>query len=406
MSKKIISILLVAVMLFSFTSVAVSAEDPAPEEPNAPEYVISQNIKIAISGKDKFTGGTGALVPFNVSIDVIDKDVVPMDGATAENTYTITEIKWKDSNGVETIYNEEDKEAFFKLFEPYTEMKDDEEVTKYPEGAFDISFDIEFTHKEVFGELSYQAIIDGFSSPPDIGIDIGGTEIPTSKTSTVTKVESFPTIKSHGNIKTSDEMYYLDSEFIDLDGTSIDIVTTADISGTVSFSNATKHAFVTYPDFDKPLTADTKEIAIFFKGIRLSTIPVKVNHDWGTGPVSITTDKYTDTKPGYHATVCNGCGQATNALPHRPRIEVDENGNPVLDEDGNQKIAWVSNNDASFVGNGTASVDCIDCGATLTKDVIGSAQFNTAFANYHFLLVIFEYINLILRIITTAFPNA
>ena len=89
MSKKIISILLVAVMLFSFTSVAVSAEDPAPEEPNAPEYVISQNIKIAISGKDKFTGGTGALVPFNVSIDVIDKDVVPMDGATAENTYTI-----------------------------------------------------------------------------------------------------------------------------------------------------------------------------------------------------------------------------------------------------------------------------------------------------------------------------
>lgn len=405
MSKKIISILLVAVMLFSFTSVAVSAEDPAPET-KEPEYVITQTIKVGITDKDKFTGGAGALVPFKVSVDVIDKNVVPMDGSTAENSYTIKEIKWIGKDGKEIIYTEETKEELFEALAPYTEKNSDgEEVTKYRDGAFDITFDIEFVDKEVFGELAYQVIVDGFSAPPDIGIDLGGAEIPTSKTSIVTVVKSFPTIKSYSNIKTSEKMHYYDSEFIDLDGTSIDIVTTADISGTVSFSNATKHAFVTYPDFDEHLTVDTKEIAIFFKGIRFSTIPVKVEHDWSTGPVSITTDKYTANKPGYHATVCNGCGEAKDALPHRPRLAVDENGNPILDENGNQKIAWESNNDATFTNNGTASVDCIDCGATLTTDVMGSAQFNTAFANYHFLLVIFEYINLILRIIGAAGVN-
>lgn len=398
MSKKIISILLVAVMLFSFTSVAVSAEEPVPEE-KVPEYVIPLKTNISISDKDKFTGGTGALVPFKVSVDVIDKGVVPMDGATAENSYTIKEIKWTAGDGTQTVYNEEEKEAFFELLAPYTVEVDGEEVTKYPEGAFDISFDIEFSDKEVFGELSYQVIIDGFSSPPDIGIDLGGAEIPTSKTSSVTKVDSFPTIKSYSNIHASDRMHYVDSEYIDLNGTSIDIVTTADISGTVSFGNASKHGFVTYPDFDKPLTVDTKEIAVFFMGIRLRTIPVVVEHDWANGLVSITTDKYTANKPGYHAVVCNGCGAAKDPLPHRPKLAVDENGNPILDEDGNQVEAWESNNDATFTGNGTASVECIDCGATLTKDVMGSAQFNTVFANYHFLLVIFEYINLLLRII-------
>jgi hypothetical protein len=399
MSKKIISILLVAIMLFSFTSIAVSAEDPAPET-KEPEYVISQSIKIAISDKDKFTGGAGALVPFKVSVDIIDKNVVPMDGATAKNSYTIKEIKWLGKDGKEIIYTEDTKEELFEALAPYTEKNSDgEEVTKYRDGAFDISFDIEFEDKEVFGELSYQVVIDGFSAPPDIGIDLGGAEIPTAKTSTLTVVESFPTIKSYSNIKASDRMNYNDSEFIDLDGTSIDIVTTADIAGTVSFSNATKQAFVTYPDFNKTLTVDTKEIAIFFKGIRLNTIPVVVEHNWSTGPVSITTDEYTANKPGYHATVCNGCGEAKNALPHRPRLAVDEKGNPILDEEGNQKIAWESNNDATFTKNGTASVDCIDCGAKLTTDVMGSAQFNKTFANYHFLLVIFEYINLILRII-------
>ena len=42
---------------------------------------------------------------------------------------------------------------------------------------------------------------------------------------------------------------------------------------------------------------------------------------------------------------------------------------------------------------------------TLTKDVMGSAQFNTAFANYHFLRVILDYVNLILRLIGGAGIN-
>lgn len=397
MSKKILSILLVAVMLFSFASVAVSAEET--EEPKLPEYVISETVRVGITDKDKFSGGSSALVPFAVSVDIIDKGVVPMDGATAESTYTIKEIKWIDADKNETIYNEEEKEAFFELFAPYTVEKDGKEVTKYPEGAFEISFDIEFAHEEIFGELSYQVLIDGFSSPPDIGIDLGGAEIPTTKKSSVIAVASFPTIASYSNIVATNKMDYLDSEYVDLEGTSIDIVTTKGCSGTVTFGDATKHGFVTYPGFDKPITVDVKEIAIFFMGIRLRTIPVVVDHDWSSGPVSITTDKYSASKPGYHATVCNGCGEAKDASNHRPKLAYDENGQPIYDEDGNHKEAWVYNNDATFTGNGTSSVECIDCGATLTRDDLGTAQFNTSFANYHFLLVIFEYINLLLRII-------
>jgi hypothetical protein len=160
--------------------------------------------------------------------------------------------------------------------------------------------------------------------------------------------------------------------------------------------------FTTTPAKNARIPAGTTEISTFFFGSKLTSIPVIVSHAWSDGPVSITTDKYSDNKPGYHAIVCNGCGEAHNAQPHVPAIALDENGNPIVDENGNPVQDWKSNEDATFTSNGTASCVCQDCGATLTKDVLGSAQFNTAFANYHFLIVIFEYINLILRIIGTS----
>jgi hypothetical protein len=44
----------------------------------------------------------------------------------------------------------------------------------------------------------------------------------------------------------------------------------------------------------------------------------------------------------------------------------------------------------------------MDCGAVLTRDVFSSADYNDAFANYHFLRVIFDYINTLLRFIGAA----
>ena len=76
----------------------------------------------------------------------------------------------------------------------------------------------------------------------------------------------------------------------------------------------------------------------------------------------------------------------------------------MLDDEG-EPICWTYNNDQSFTSNGTESSVCMDCGAVLTRDVFNSADYNEIFANYHFLRVIFDYINVLLRLINTAFPN-
>ena len=73
----------------------------------------------------------------------------------------------------------------------------------------------------------------------------------------------------------------------------------------------------------------------------------------------------------------------------------------MYDDEGNE-ICWTYNNDQTFTSNGTESSICMDCGAVLTRDVFSSADYNNIFANYHFLRVIFDYINTLLRILGAA----
>lgn len=404
MSKKVLSIFLVAVMLFSLTSVCASAE--AIENP---EYSITKKVSVTVM--DSYVLTDSSISPFSVEVNLDDKNIAALDGATTEHTLTINEISSKRAGQTAVIYDEADPEPFLDIFR-FGEGETRQSI------AIDITFTIDFLHAEVFGDLGYEIVIDGFSTPPSLGIDLGNAvAVPTSITYE-NEILEFPKVSGKPQIlAASTKQFYLDSEKPVIEGTQLSletvvykyddsgkniVSTTPNSSGTVTYSNENAHMFTTIPAKDENLTVDTKQIVTYFAGIKLSSLPVTVSHDWSSGPVNITTDKYSANKPGYHATVCNGCGEATNAQEHRPEVVRDDAGNPVLDENGEEIQDWKSNNDATFTGNGTASVPCQDCGATLTKDVLGSAQFNTAFANYHFLLVIFEYINLILRIIGAA----
>lgn len=386
MGKKILSIVLVAVMLFSFTSVCASAEETEP----APELSYTLTHKLSIDQKQILSVDGALSSGFNVTIDVIDKEIVALDGAKVEPKVTITEIRAQRQGDMPwVVYDAENPEEFYKVFELIAE-KEDEKPTK-PSLPMEIDFRIDFTDKEIFGKLDYQLTINGFSQPPSLGIDLGDSlPVPTPIVAQE-NIPEFPSIQSHSVVTASKKMEYLDSEMIELDGIQLSITTTAGETGTVTYAPANQHLFTTVPAKDKKLTVDIKEISTYFFGdINVSTVPVRVEHDMSKHPVNITTDKYTDNKPGYHASICNGCGKRSEPQPHR------------ISDDPN---AWVSNNDATFTSNGTASQPCLDCGATLTKDVLGSAQYNVTLSNYHFLLVIFDYINLVLKFIDAAFPN-
>jgi hypothetical protein len=156
--------------------------------------------------------------------------------------------------------------------------------------------------------------------------------------------------------------------------------------------------FTANPSKDEKLNVNVREVIAYFDGVELAKLPVSVTHAWSSSYVSITTNKVTEGNPGYHAILCDGCGEAHDSQPHNPTPVLDENGDPVLDEDGNP-VCWTFNNDQSFLNNGTESSICSDCGAVLTRDTFGTADYNDSLANYHFIRVILDYINALLRII-------
>ncbi len=407
MSKKILSLALVAVMLFCLAGVSVGAAEET--EPPAPELTLKKKVSVTVL--DTYTLTEGALANFGVEVKINSKNIVALDGSTTDYTTTITEISSNRSGEAPVIYDAENPDPFLDVFR----FESEKDKASLP---INISFQVDFVDAEVFGELGYEIVINGFSTPPNLGINLGNAvAVPTAITQSGS-FDEFPELKEGSLvvINASKKQFYLDSEKPELEGTSLQ-VKTVDIrrdnkgivtyskdllEGTVTYSPANAHMFTTIPEKTENVPFGTQEIATFFFGNKFSVIPVNVEHAWSSGPVCITTDKYTDNKPGYHAIVCNGCGETHSHDEHHPEIEVDAAGNPVLDADGNPVQKWTSNDDASFVGNGTASSTCQDCGATLTKDVHSSAKYNTAFANYHFLIVVFDCINLILRFIGAA----
>lgn len=396
--KKLLSVLLVAVMLFSSIGlISVVAAEPTP----ALSYTVTGTY--ALSGK-----ADAQKELFNVDVVIDSSKIAALDGESKAYTCTVDSVV---ANGIDYMT---DEEAFFAAF-------DSED---YAGTNVEVTLTIDFESDKVFGTLDYTVNVMGFMEPMAIGLGpvddaLSNVALPIS-VSISDNVWQFPAVDEIDILARPTKQDYLDTEKIDFEGTTIGVKTRVatsyeevpdasgalhrvytyeeGYSGLIEYGPQTANMFSANPSKDENLNVNVKEVIAYFDGIELVKLPVTVSHAWSKGYSSITTDKYTEGKPGYHAIVCDGCGEAHDAQPHTPSPVLDENGNPILDEEGNV-VCWTYNNDQSFLNNGTESSICADCGAVLTRDTFNTADYNTDLANYHFIRVILDYINAILRII-------
>ena len=276
------------------------------------------------------------------------------------------------------------------------------------EGAYIyITFTVEFVSDKCFGALDYTIDIDGFSAPPSLGIgglDDAISSLPVPKEISISGTfDEFPKIDA-STIKTTqipEKNSYYDTEKYDANGLVVTCSLSNGNSGTITYNDETAYIFEFNPSTTEKLSVLDTEVAILLDGTPVFYAPIKVSHQYSQNYVNITTDIYTDSKPGYHAIVCEGCGDAYDAHPHTPTPLLGDDGQPLVDEEGNV-LCWTSNNDQTFLKNGTESSICQDCGAVLTRNTFGTADYNEVLGNYHFIRVILDYINMLLSIINGA----
>lgn len=383
-SRKILSAVLVAVMLFSIFAINVSADAPLT-------YTVVESAHVSEKG-------TLSKELFNIEVSIDESQFCALDGYSDDYTITINAAKVKDPVTAEyyNYYTEPDK--FFGVFT-------DTEEAPFAGALVEVDFTIEFVSNHVFGKLDYTIDISGFMEPYSMGFGpvddaLSNVALPVEVTNTG-NIWQFPAIDTITINNVPVKSNYYDTEKFDLEGTQVYVETKvataydaktdtytyeAGKAGTVTYNKDNSDMFTCNPSKDEKLSVLSSEVVTFFAGQYLSRIPVRVKHKYSDGYVNITTDLYSENKPGYHAKVCEGCGEAKEAQPH----EVNPD-------------AWTSNNDATFMNNGTESTNCLVCNSVVTRNTFGTAGFNETFADYHFILVIFEYINLILRLINGAF---
>ena len=366
--KKILATFLAIVMLFSVMSICAGA-----------------------AGSTTYTGLATVQIPetytfnpdnFSFDLTINDKKIGALDGASDDFVFTLGTIKTLDN----VVYDETAPEAFFEVFT----------ADPFSGAAFTVEFTVEFETDEIFGELEYSLIVKGFSAPLDVGMDLGGLlgdSTPDVSANLPKDVVVKGVIEGTPDIDLStltvlgrpEKTDYTDADKFDPTGTKLSFKLTNGAEGTFTYNEENAHMFKFSPSTSEKLTCYDSEVATFVNGKLVMYTPITVNHRWSDGYVNITTYKYSDTNPGYHAIVCEGCGETHDAQAHTP-----------LNED------WTYNDDHSFVANGTESNICADCGTELIRDTFGTAGFNSTFADMHFIKVIFEYINTILRFIGAA----
>lgn len=394
--KKLISVLLVAVLLVSSFSVLSFAESAT-----GLSYTVTGSYAL-----DEKTDAQKEL--FNVDLIIDSSKIAALDGESKAYTYEVDSIV---ANGIDYMT---DEEAFFAAF-------DSED---YAGTVLEVTFTINFESDKVFGTLDYQVNVTGFMEPLTVGLGpvddaLAGVALPINVTFS-DNVWQFPALDEMEILQKPTKQDYKDTEKFAFEGTEVAVQTKVATSyvevpdatgalhrvytyepgyaGLVKYGPETANMFTANPSKDEKLNVNVKEVIAYFDGVELAKLPVSVTHAWSSSYVSITTNKVTEGNPGYHAILCDGCGEAHDAQPHNPTPVLDENGDLVLDEDGNP-VCWTFNNDQSFLNNGTESSICSDCGAVLTRDTFGTADYNDSLANYHFIRVILDYINALLRII-------
>lgn len=387
-TKKILSVLLAIVMIASVMSIAVSAEDTLVYTDSATYYI----KPIATLNPENFSA----------ALNVDQSKISALDGASVDVEGTIVSVVAKHisyDGSVHTADYVQDADAFFALFDKvaadvayvknYNANKADDEPTLADITLVELTVETEvhIGDPRAFGTLEYTIDVVGFSEPYTVGLGpvddlLANVAIPVNISFPGT-IEDFPAVESRNLLSKPVKTDYTDAEKFDATGLVFELTLTNGETGTFTYSDETAHMFICTPTSSENLTCYDTEVAIAFCGVQACKIPITVDHQWSSGYVSITTDKYYANKPGYHAIVCEGCGETHDAQPHW-----------VEDEE-----AWTANGDQSFLANGTESNICPDCGTTLIRDAQGSADYVTALADYHFIRVILDYINMLLSII-------
>lgn len=388
--KKIISLVLVAVMVFSIFAINVSA---APLT-----YTVTESASVSAKG-------TLSKELFSIDVIVDEDQICVLDGDFDKDfkisdiyTKTIDSATVKDPVTAEYYDYYKEPEKFFSIFT----------AEDFAGATVEVTFTIAFAEEyDVCGKLDYTIDIMGFMEPYSMGF--GPIDDALSNVALPVEVKQkgnvwqFPAIDDVQPITLPEKSNYFDTEKFELKGTAVAVTTKvataydaatdtytyeAGKSGTVTYAPYNAHMFTCNPSAEEKLSVFSTEVVTFFAGTFLNKIPVNVEHKYSSDYVNITTDLYTPNKPGYHALVCEGCGEAHDAQPH--------------DVDPENPDEWTSNNDATFMNNGTESTHCKVCNAVVTRNTFGTAGFNETFADYHFILVIFEYINVILRVINSS----
>ncbi len=388
-SKKILSVLLAIVMIASVMSISVFAEEAPVVYDASASYTLNKKATIDPSA-------------FSATLNLNFSKISALDGGTpdvtAEMVAVIAEYKASEEETLSADHIT-DPDAFFAIFTRYKEdlAKVNEHNDNLAEGqspmadpnpvTITVNSKIIVSDPKAFGILEYTIDVVGFSEPLTVGLGpvddlLSSVALPVN-ISIPGNVPEFPAVSSVTVSGRPNKIEYTDAEKFDATGLVLDITTTNGEAGTFTYSEETAHMFFCTPTSNEKLTCYDTEVVIAFNGSQICKVPIIVEHQWSPDYVSITTDKYLENKPGYHAIVCEGCGETHDAQPHW-----------VEDEE-----AWTANGDQSFLSNGTESNMCAGCGTTLVRDAHGSADYNDALADYHFIRVILDYINMLLSII-------
>lgn len=384
-TKKVLSVLLAIVMIASVMSVGAYADDISVYTDSASYFI---NSKATIN-PDNFSA--------NLNIDY--SKISTLDGGTVDVTGHVISVVATHTSYDGSVHKADyvaDPDAFFAIFDKVVKdvayVKDynannDDQLPDIPDVELAVETEVRIGDPRAFGILEYTIDVVGFSEPMTIGLGpvddlLSGVAVPVNISFPGT-VEDFPSVSSKTITGRPVKTDYTDAEKFDPTGLAFDITLTNGEAGTFTYSEENAHMFICTPSKNENLTTYDTQVVIELLGEQVCKVPIFVDHQFSKHYVSITTDKYYANKPGYHALVCEGCGETHDAQPH---VVADEN-------------AWTSNGDQGFLTNGTESNVCADCGTTLIRDAHGSADYNDALADYHFIRVILDYINMLLNII-------
>ena len=426
MAKKLLSVVLALTMIFTVLCIGTNAEEPS--------LIVPVEAKFDISEKMTVTALLGS--GLGISFDISNSTIGALDGESADFTeeaeyvvmyfdgvyyfYSWSEdFKANGGNitmaGIDTFVSADDiaayeeagtfvfdEQAFLDLFSETVEVEDldnpgEMKTVRYFDGGTLVAcYNLIFESAGVFGDLKYTASLTGFSAPPDLG-SLGSlvgdvtdsVPLPTTVT-TSGKIADFPSVENAVVIGTPAKQEYTDIEKFDATGLVFDVTLTNGKTGTVTYGQAADDVISFVPSGKERLVVGTTEVITKLEGKAVLYTPVQVNHSFTDAPVQISSDIASEgvTAFGQHAIICEGCGEIDSTVDFGDgRCYAD------CTPDGN----WVSNGDATFAKDGTATCHCTECGGECTKLEFRSAQYNITFSNMHFLLVIFDYIATLLR---------